>query len=487
MSKKSLVVSYNDLEDDIAKPYFLYKALQRSSFEPTFLINDSQRKQDFLSSRKASYLVLEKIKLINLFYLFIGLFVSFHPSYKIRDIYEDIAFKSFCISSRHRVGGISLIPKTKLYQIKFKYLVTKTFTIGFLYRKLSFHKKVDNVIFDERHKLPESIIYYLALENNIPAIQYTRGPYKNSLGIKKLSNRNWWHHPLSDTDAIYSKHIDDSTFPEDWELNLMQEFEKRYEENHWYDRDLTVGANNRDSFKSLFNDSVEDYALIVPHILWDATFSYGENIFVDYLTWLVKVLELSAKANIKFVCKLHPDLMWKAKRLAQGFDHLGFITTKLEELGAENIIILSPETNISPISLIRNSKAVLTVRGTAGLEAACYGVPTMTAGSGRYSSFGFTLDSETEEDFTNNFQKINKLEKLTESQMITARKLAYRIFFQKPLPLKSINLSRDLSRNMNADEFSQSFLESEFENDFSKYNFEKFFKSDTNDIYINDN
>ena len=30
----------------------------------------------------------------------------------------------------------------------------------------------------------------------------------------------------------------------------------------------------------------KDFYLVVPHIVWDATFCYGENIFIDYLSWL---------------------------------------------------------------------------------------------------------------------------------------------------------------------------------------------------------
>ena len=483
MKKKSLVVSYNDLEDDIAKPYFLFKVLEESSFESIFLINNSQRKKEFLKLYKANYILLKKIQLINLFYLIIGFFVSFLPSYKIKKKYEDIAFKSFCVSARHRVGGISLISPVKLYLIKARFFLMKITTIGFLFCRISIHKNVENVVLDERHKLPESFIFYIALTNNIPVIQYTRGPYKNTIGVKKLTNSNWWHHPLSDTKAIFSKNIDDSQFPEDWEELLIQEFEKRYKENHWYDRDLTVGNKNIDSFESLFKEKKEDYALIVPHIMWDATFSYGENIFQDYLSWLIKVLELAAEVDLKFFCKLHPDLIWKSHRIEKGFDHLTFINSKIKELGASNIQILPPETNISPLSLIQNSRIVLTVRGTAGLEAACYGVPVLTGGSGRYSSFGFTVDSNSIEEFENNFKKIKEFSVLNDSQIKTARKLAYRIFFQKPLMLESINLSRDLSRDMSTEEFSKSFNPHRFNMDFNNYNFTNLFRNDEYDIY----
>ena len=40
----------------------------------------------------------------------------------------------------------------------------------------------------------------------------------------------------------------------------------------------------------------------------------------------------------------------------------------------------------------QNIDFALTVRGTVGCELACYGVPVITAGTGRYSHQGFTVD-----------------------------------------------------------------------------------------------
>lgn len=483
MNKKSLVVSYNDLADDIAKPYFLYKSLKKTSFKPYFLINESKKKSAFLNFHGAKYITFKILTISNVFYLILGLFVSFLASYKIKKEFEDIAFKSFCISAKNRVGGLRLISSRKLNYLRLKFLIVKIIVKGFLFIKFSFHKSVDNVILDERHKLPESIIYYLAIGNNIPVTQYTRGPYQNSLGIKKLFLKNWWHHPLSDSKAILNQKIDDSNFPNDWEKKLLNEISKRYERNHWYDRNLIVGAKNKQSFKKLFHKDIEDYVLIVPHIFWDATFSYGESIFEDYLSWLVEVLNLASKTNLKYICKLHPDLEWKSKRLMKGFDHLDFISKKVSEFKADNVRILSPETEISPLSLIKNAKAVLTVRGTAGLEAACFGVPTMTAGSGRYSSFGFTINSSSKEEFEKNFLEIKNLKSLSNDQIENARKLAFKIFFQKPLILNSLNLARDLSKDMSMDSLLESFQEDSFEGDYKKYKFHDFFKEEIFDIY----
>ena len=138
MNKKSLVVSYNDLADDIAKPYFLYKSLKKTSFKPYFLINESKKKSAFLNFHGAKYITFKILTISNVFVLFSDccLFSCFLQNQK----FEDIAFKSFCISAKNRVGGLRLISSKKLNYLRLKFLIVKIIVKGFLFIKFSFHR-----------------------------------------------------------------------------------------------------------------------------------------------------------------------------------------------------------------------------------------------------------------------------------------------------------------------------------------------------------
>ena len=64
-----------------------------------------------------------------------------------------------------------------------------------------------------------------------------------------------------------------------------------------------------------------------------------------------------------------------------------------------NIKILDHECNISTFSLFKFIDCCITVRGTVGIEAACFGIPVITAGTGRYNDLGFTIDSNNINDY----------------------------------------------------------------------------------------
>jgi len=53
--------------------------------------------------------------------------------------------------------------------------------------------------------------------------------------------------------------------------------------------------------------------------------------------------------------------------------------------------VLLPDTKISTLSLYRFADDGVTVRGTPGLEIACFGKPAFTAGTGTYAGLGFHL------------------------------------------------------------------------------------------------
>ena len=73
--------------------------------------------------------------------------------------------------------------------------------------------------------------------------------------------------------------------------------------------------------------------------------------------------------------------------------------------------VLDADTDISTISLFEIGDVCVTVRGTVGMEAACFGLTTVTAGTGRYDRLGFTTDPDRPEAFREILRHIGRLEK----------------------------------------------------------------------------
>jgi len=63
---------------------------------------------------------------------------------------------------------------------------------------------------------------------------------------------------------------------------------------------------------------------------------------------------------------------------------------------------------------------LLTVHGTAGLEYACFGIPTILAGTPLYAGFGFTHEPQTVEEYAILVRNAATLARLSEHQINTA-------------------------------------------------------------------
>jgi capsule polysaccharide export protein KpsC/LpsZ len=83
----------------------------------------------------------------------------------------------------------------------------------------------------------------------------------------------------------------------------------------------------------------------------------------------------------------------------------------------------------------------LTVRGTIGIEAALFGIPVITAGTGRYDNFGFTIDSTSKEDYLEKLSRVHNFPALTPEQTNLAHKFAYATFILRPFEVKNMRIS----------------------------------------------
>jgi hypothetical protein len=82
----------------------------------------------------------------------------------------------------------------------------------------------------------------------------------------------------------------------------------------------------------------------------------------------------------------------------------------------------------------------VTVRGTVGIEAASFGIPVLTAGTGRYDRLGFTVDSESRGQYLDRLAHIQDLPLLTARERELAERFAYGVFIARPLTLRTVAL-----------------------------------------------
>ena len=105
-----------------------------------------------------------------------------------------------------------------------------------------------------------------------------------------------------------------------------------------------------------------------------------------------------------------------------------------------HITMIPPESEISTYSLFDIMDYCITVYGTVGMEAARLGIPVLTGGTGPYDSQGFTVDSDTREEYLNKLRNIQVIPPLSSAQRELAERFAYVTFLMRPWHAKSVTL-----------------------------------------------
>jgi capsule polysaccharide export protein KpsC/LpsZ len=146
----------------------------------------------------------------------------------------------------------------------------------------------------------------------------------------------------------------------------------------------------------------------------------------------------AANPALNWVIKIHPANVVKDARDG----HLG----KPSELLAvervlpslpDHIKIISADSAVNTLTLIKCMDFCVTVRGTAGIEAAMFGKLVVTAGTGRYDCRGFTLDPQSKHDYLQLLGELHKQEPPSAKQIELAQRYAWGVFISRPLEMET--------------------------------------------------
>lgn len=280
--------------------------------------------------------------------------------------------------------------------------------------------------------------YYAALNNAIDYVQWVSCHEPDSVMFKRYNLLNARAHPFSISDAAWAAHRD-SPWNEDLEKEVFSEFNRGYKSGDWF-KYKKLGTNQtfperQQLVARLALAPEKKTAVIYSHILNDANLFYGVDLFPSgYEQWLVETVRAaSSNSSVNWVLKLHPANVFRNARMGYHGEYGELIALK-RAFGRVPpfLTIVRPEETVSPLSFFGISDWGITVRGTVGLELPCFGVPVLTAGSGRYSSKGFTEDSDTSAEYLRKIRSIHMIPPLTEEQRRLAVLHAYLVFSGRP-------------------------------------------------------
>jgi hypothetical protein len=178
---------------------------------------------------------------------------------------------------------------------------------------------------------------------------------------------------------------------------------------------------------------------VFSHVLWDTNLFYGEDLYEDFTHWLKATAAVAARVtSVDWIFKLHPANHWKVRMEGTGSEKADSALIQQVMNGTPpHVHIMEPRCGISTRALISAIDAGVTVRGTIGMELPCFGVPVLTAGTGRYSGRGFTIDSNSREEYVERLETVDSLPPLSPEAVLLAKKYAHTTFLRRTWEMKS--------------------------------------------------
>jgi hypothetical protein len=295
---------------------------------------------------------------------------------------------------------------------------------------------------------PKGEIFDTALGAGIPFIRWFPAHKNNTLMLKRYTNAN----RASDLNSLADlswRLVKRMRWDESYRREVDDELLKSYSSGEWYGETATQFDRpivDPDGVRAALGiDRSKKLAVVFAHIAWDASFGRGRDLFDDYEEWLVETVRAAcANANLQWLIKIHPAHTGKGE-----IDFYQVEPSEVRILG-ERIGVLPPHVKLIPADAKISTYALfplidwaLTVRGTAGLEAARLGIPVLTGGTGRYDRKGFTIDSETREEYLAKVARLHEISRLSPEQTELANRYAFALFRLRPLPLSTVSLEYD--------------------------------------------
>ncbi len=275
-----------------------------------------------------------------------------------------------------------------------------------------------------------------AIVRGIPTVQFVQPTREDALVFKRLTPETRRVHPNSVARDTLERLI-----REPWtaahDRQLDDEFQRRYG-GAWRIQERnqpgTVDMSAQEIRSALALDAEKPAAVLFSHVLWDANLFYGRDLFDNYGHWFVETVRAAAaNPRLNWLVKLHPANLWKRRQsgVTAEFDEVRLIRKHIGDLPS-HVRLVPPDTKVSTLSLFRMADVGVTVRGSIGYEMPCFGVPVVTAGTGRYSGFGFTLDHDSSLDYLATLARLENVGRLSPETTHRARVHAYALMVRRP-------------------------------------------------------
>ncbi len=284
--------------------------------------------------------------------------------------------------------------------------------------------------------------------HGIEVIQFLQTNRDDGLLLKRITAASRRSHPSSLSEKTWNKVLEEK-WTQNHEDALSAEWEARYGGTRFLQtRDQPDPTNlSPEEIRNKLGVSMDRKLVCVfVHVLWDTNLFYGDDLYEDFTHWLKETAAVAARVtSVDWIFKLHPANHWKVRMEGTGSETADSTIIHHAMNGIPpHVHVMEPRCGIGTRALISAIDAGVTVRGTIGMELPCFGVPVLTAGTGRYSGLGFTIDSNSRAQYVQRLETIDRLTPLSREVVLLAKKYAHTTFLRRTWMMKSFR--SDFSR-----------------------------------------
>jgi hypothetical protein len=313
----------------------------------------------------------------------------------------------------------------------------------------------DIAVFVERGYTPAGEVFDGCLLRGVDTIQWCGAPQSDCLIYRRYCLETRGEHPLALSDLMWQR-LSTISWSAEKDQAVADRIAANYASGAWYNRQQLQDGKRivpADELRRMLGlDPRRKVAVIFSHILYDATFFYGENLFEDYEEWLVETVRAAiANPRLNWIVKVHPVNVWRSRMDGRELVQLEAQALQ-KQFGVlpDHVKLMTADTPVNTFSLFEVADYGLTVRGTIGMELPCFGIPMVTAGTGRYSGRGFTIDPETRAAYMAVLATLQDVPRLDAEAVRQARLHYYGALDLRPVPMRSFKFEYHVGKRADA-------------------------------------
>ncbi len=309
-----------------------------------------------------------------------------------------------------------------LFSAIFRFLLIKQYILKYNINKIVIPSETGSRNLGLTHRIGASLniknyTLFRAAGSNISVMTYDKKILNNAVGyltksnLKKITNQI----SLREINRFYNKRKKFQT------KNLLT-----YNDHVRANKNLNLKSDFLASLKKNENKKI----LFAAHAFFDAPHIFGKFVFNDYYHQLLETLKFVYQNDNKniWIFKRHPSSKLPKEK--------NIFKSCLQKYKKKNIF-LCPD-DVPTNSLIKVCDAIVTGRGTIGMESACEGKLVITGGKSPYSNLNISREPKNTKDYfrylsqiSNNFDYNKKI--------ILAKKALY--VFENGLNVNSVSIS----------------------------------------------